>query len=341
MTAKTDLSAYKGVWVFVEQFEGKLTSSTLSLEILGEGRKLADKLGTDLTAFILGENLNAMAADLIKYGADKVLVADSPVLAHYRTELYTDIICKEAEERKPDILLVGASATGRDLAPRISFRLHTGCTADCTELNIDEEKKILVSTRPAFGGNVMATILCPDHRPQMSTVRAGVMQVPKRDENRTGEVIKLNVNVREEDAKVKIIEVQKHKGASYNIQEAIRVVSAGMGACTGNCFDQLKELAQELDAKIGGTRPVFECGLIDHEVQIGQTGKTVRPELYLAVGVSGTVQHTTGMSNSKTVVAINKDPNAEIFKFAHYGIVGDAREIVPELISQLKTKKGE
>jgi len=339
MTAKKDLSAYKGVWVFIEQFEGKLTNSTLSLEILGEGRKLADKLGTDLTAFILGENLAATAGDLVKYGADKVLVADAPVLADYRTELYTDIICKEAEERKPEILLVGASATGRDLAPRISFRLHTGCTADCTDLDIDDEKKILVSTRPAFGGNVMATILCPDHRPQMSTVRAGVMAMPTWDESRTGEVINVAVTAKEEDAKVKVLEVKQHEASAQNIQEAVRVVSAGMGACTGECFDQLKELAKELDAEIGGTRPVFETGLISHDVQIGQTGKTVRPELYLAVGISGTVQHTTGMADSRTVVAINKDPNAEIFKFAHYGIVGDAKTVVPQLIEQLKAVK--
>lgn len=307
MTAKKDLSAYKGVWVFIEQFEGKLTSSTLSLEILGEGRKLADKLGSDLTAVILGENVAETAEKLIKYGADKVLMADAPVLANYRTELYTDIICKEAEERKPDILLVGASATGRDLAPRISFRLHTGCTADCTDLDIDEDKKILVSTRPAFGGNVMATILCPDHRPQMSTVRAGVMAMPTWDESRTGEIIKVEVTAKEEDARVKVLEVKQHEASSQNIQEAIRVVSAGMGACSGECFDQLKELAKELEAEIGGTRPVFETGLISHDVQIGQTGKTVRPELYLAVGISGTVQHTTGMADSRTVVAINKE----------------------------------
>lgn len=337
MTSIKDLSAYKGVWVFIEQVEGKVTS--LSLEILGEGRKLANKLGSRLTAVVMGHNLAKSASDLIAYGADTVLVADAPVLAHYRTELYTQILCAEAETRKPDILLVGASATGRDLAPRISFRLKTGCTADCTELDIDEEKKILVSTRPAFGGNVMATILCPDHRPQMSTVRPGVMALPVRDDSRTGEVIAIDVTVEEKDARVKILEVKQHQGASVNIQEAVRVVSAGMGACSGECFASLKELARELDAEIGGTRPFFESGLISHDVQIGQTGKTVRPELYLAVGISGTVQHTTGMNNSRTVVAINKDPNAEIFKFAHYGIVGDAKVVVPALIEQLKASR--
>lgn len=338
MTAKIDLSEYKGVWVFVEQIDGKLTRATLSLEILGEGRKLADKLGVELTAFILGSNVEEAAGELIKYGADKVLMADDPVLAEYRTDLYTDIICREANERKPEIFLVGASAIGRDLTPRISFRLHTGCTADCTELDIDEEKKILVSTRPAFGGNVMATILCPDHRPQMSTVRPGVMDVPAKDESRTGEIIKVDVNVKEADAKVKVLEVKKHEGASVNIQEAERVVSAGMGVGI-DAFTQIQELAEVLDAEVGGTRPVFESGLISHDVQIGQTGKTVRPELYVAVGISGTVQHTTGMADSKVVVAINKDPNAEIFKFAHYGIVGDAKAVVPELISQIRDAK--
>ena len=336
MTA-INLDEYKGVWVYIEQFEGKIGS--LSLEMLGEGRKLADKLETTLTAFILGNGLDEAARELIAFGADEVLVSEDPVLAHYRTELYTDIICREAKERKPEILLVGASATGRDLAPRISFRLHTGCTADCTELDIDEEKKILVSTRPAFGGNVMATILCPDHRPQMSTVRPGVMAIPERDDARVGEIISIEAGVSEADAKVKIVEVKKHETASVNIQEAPRVVSAGMGACSGDCFEHVKELATELRAEIGGTRPVFETGLISHDVQIGQTGKTVRPELYVAVGISGTVQHTTGMSSSKTVVAINKDPNAEIFKFAHYGIVGDAKAVVPELTEQLKAAK--
>lgn len=339
MTDTKDFSDYKGVWVFIEQFEGDLTRTTLSLEMLGEGRKLADKLGTELVAFLLGHNVKKLAEELILYGADKVLLADDPALAHYRTGHYTDIICNEALVRKPDILLVGASPVGRDLAPRISYRLHTGCTADCTLLDIDDEKKILVSTRPAFGGNVMATILCPDHRPQMSTVRPGVMEVPKKDMSRKGEVIDLKVSIDESKDPVKVLSVKKHAHSGINIQEAERIVAVGMGAGDTHTFAKLEELAKELDAHIGGTRPVVEACLITHDCQIGQTGKTVKPELYIACGISGTVQHTTGMSGSKVIVAINKDPNAEIFSFAHYGIVGDASKIVPALIDQIKSAK--
>ncbi|MDY0163443.1 electron transfer flavoprotein subunit alpha/FixB family protein [Desulfobotulus sp.] len=339
MTDTKDFSDYKGVWVFIEQQEGNLTRTTLSLEMLGEGRKLADKLGAPLTAFLLGHNVGKLAEELILYGADIVLLADHPALAEYRTGHYTDIICKEALERKPDVLLVGASPVGRDLAPRISFRLHTGCTADCTLLDIDEEKKILVSTRPAFGGNVMATILCPDHRPQMSTVRPGVMDMPVKDTARKGEVVTLNLSIDEAADPVKVLSVKKREHSGINIREAERVVCVGMGAGDTQTFARLEELAKELDAQVGGTRPVVEACLITHDCQIGQTGKTIRPELYLAVGVSGTVQHTTGMSEAKTIVAINKDAKAEIFNFAHYGIVGDASKIVPALIDQIRKAK--
>jgi len=339
MTDTKDFSDYKGVWVFIEQLDGDLARTTLSLEMLGEGRKLADKLGTELVAFLLGHNVKKLAEELIHYGADKVLLADDPALENYRTGHYTDIICKEALERKPDILLVGASPIGRDLAPRISYRLHTGCTADCTLLDIDEEKKILVSTRPAFGGNVMATILCPDHRPQMSTVRPGVMEVPHKDASRKGEVIDLKVSVDEAKDPVKILSSRKREHSGINIQDAERIVAVGMGAGDTGTFAKLEELAKELDAHIGGTRPVVEACLITHDCQIGQTGKTVRPELYIACGISGTVQHTTGMSGAKTIVAINKDANAEIFNFAHYGIVGDASKIVPALIEQIRNAK--
>jgi electron transfer flavoprotein alpha subunit len=339
MSDTKDFSDYKGVWVFIEQLEGDLTRTTLSLEMLGEGRKLADKLGTELVAFLLGYHVKKLAEELIHYGADKVLVADDPVLMNYRTGHYTDIICREALDRKPAILLVGASPVGRDLAPRIAFRLHTGCTADCTHLDIDEEKKILVSTRPAFGGNVMATILCPDHRPQMSTVRPGVMEVPQKNPARKGEVIMLAVTIDEAKDPVKVLSVKKRAHSGMNIQDAERIVAVGMGAGDTSTFAKIEELAKELDAQVGGTRPVVEACLISHDCQIGQTGKTVRPELYLACGISGTVQHTTGMSGAKIIVAINKDANAEIFNFAHYGIVGDASKIIPALIEQIRNAK--
>ena len=339
MSDTKDLSDYKGVWVFIEQFEGDLTRTTFSLEMLGVGRKLADKLGTELVAFLLGDNVNKLAKELIHYGADKVLVADDPTLMSYRTGHYTDIICREALKRKPAILLVGASPVGRDLAPRIASRLHTGCTADCTHLDIDEEQKILVATRPAFGGNVMATILVPDHRPQMSTVRPGVMEVPQKNPARKGEVIHLAVSIDEANDPVKVISVKKRAHSGINIQDAKRIVSVGMGAKDTSTFANIEELAKLLDAQLGGSRPVVQACVISHDCQIGQTGKTVRPELYLACGISGTLQHTTGMSGAKIIVAINKDPKAEIFNFAHYGIVGDASKIVPALIKQIRSAK--
>ncbi|PIE71378.1 MAG: electron transfer flavoprotein subunit alpha [Deltaproteobacteria bacterium] len=339
MSDTKDFSDYSGVWVFVEQFEGSLTRATLSLEMLGEGRKLADKLGAKLTAFVLGHNISDLASELIQYGADTVLMGDHPELAEYRTGHYTDLLCREALARKPEILLVGASPIGRDLAPRISFRLHTGCTADCTLLDIDPEKNILVSTRPAFGGNVMATILCPNHRPQMSTVRPGVMAMPEKNPARTGEIITIDTDIDEAADPVKVKSVKRKDHSGINIQAAERVVGVGMGAGDTQTFAQLEALAKALDAEIGGTRPVVEACLITHDCQIGQTGKTIRPELYVACGISGTVQHTTGMADAKTIVAINKDPHAEIFNFAHYGIVGDASKIVPALIEQIHNAK--
>ncbi len=339
MSETKDLTDDKGVWVFIEQFESCVTRTPFSLEMLGVGRKLADKLGTELVAFLLGHNVNNLAEELIHYGADKVLVADDPALMNYRTGHYTDIICREALKRKPAILLVGASPVGRDLAPRIASRLHTGITADCTQLDIDEEKKILVATRPAFGGNVMATILVPDHRPQMSTVRPAVMEMPQKNLARKGEVINLGVSIDEANDPVKVLSVRERVHAGINIQEAKRIVSVGMGAKDTSTFAEIKELAKVLDAQVGASRPVVQACVVSHDCQVGQTGKTVRPELYVACGISGTVQHTAGMSGAKIIVAINKDPKAEIFNFAHYGIVGDASKIIPAIIKQIKISK--
>jgi electron transfer flavoprotein alpha subunit len=334
-----DFSENKGIWVFIEQFEGCLTRTPFSLEMLGIGRKLADKLGTELVGFLLGHDVGNLTEDLIQYGADKVLVADDPALANYRTGHYTNIICQESLNRKPAILLVGASPVGRDLAPRIASRLHTGITADCTSLDIDDEQGILVATRPAFGGNVMATILCPNTRPQMSTVRPGVMEMPEKDPARTGEVINLNVSVDEASDPVKVLSVKEREHVGINIQQAKRIVAVGMGARDETTFAACKELANELEAQIGASRPVVQTGLISHDCQVGQTGKTIRPELYVACGISGTVQHTAGMSGSKIIVAINKDPKAEIFNFAHFGIVGDAAKVIPALIKQIQIAK--
>lgn len=334
MPATVDVSKYKGIWVFVEQNLGQ--SANVSFELIGKGRELADKLSVPLTAFVIGESMDNLAVECLQSGADRVIVADHPVLKQYRTELYAKIIAEKAREEKPEILLVGASPIGRDLAPTLSFRLNAGCTADCTSLDIDEEKRLLVSTRPAFGGNVMATILCPEHRPQMSTVRPGVMPVPEKDTARTGEIVKLPVAFAEDDAKVKIKSVVQSQAHGVNLIEAEKVVAGGMGAGDAETFKFLDELAKLLDAEVAASRPVVETGLISHDHQVGQTGKTIRPELYMAFGISGTVQHTAGMAGSKCIVAVNKDPNAEIFKFADYGIVDDAQKIITELISHLK-----
>lgn len=336
MASKIDISEYRGVWVFVEQTEGE--PARVSLELLGKGRELADKLGVVLTAFLLGESVQDTAKELIFFGADEVIVADHPLLRDYRTELYTDIISEQAMARKPEVLIVGASPIGRDLAPRLSFRLNAGCTADCTGLDIDEESRLFVSTRPAFGGNVMATIICPEHRPQMSTVRPGVMALPEKDDSREGQIIDLELQLDEDACKVKILESVKGASEGVNIQDAERIVAVGMGAGDKETFDMIKELAELLDGEVGATRFAVEAGWVSHDRQIGQTGKTVRPELYVGCGISGAVQHTAGMSASKMIIAINKDPNAEVFKIADYGIVGDVRKVVPAIISELKNQ---
>ena len=336
MASKIDTNEYRGVWVFMEQSEG--APARVSLELLGKGRELADKLGVVLTAFLLGESVGDTAKELIFFGADEVIVADHPLLRDYRTELYTDIISEQVMARKPEVLIVGASPIGRDLAPRLSFRLDAGCTADCTGLDIDEENRLFVSTRPAFGGNVMATIICPEHRPQMSTVRPGVMALPEKDGSREGQIIDLELQLDEDACKVKILESVKGASEGVNIQDAERIVAVGMGAGDKETFDMIKELAELLDGEVGATRFAVEAGWVSHDHQIGQTGKTVRPELYVGCGISGAVQHTAGMSASKMIIAINKDPNAEVFKIADYGIVGDVRKVVPAIISELKTK---
>ena len=336
MNSRIDISEYRGVWVFVEQTDGQ--PARVSLELLGKGRELADTLGVALTAFLLGESLHDVAKELIFYGADDVIVADHPLLRDYRTELYADIISEQVTARRPEVLIVGASPMGRDLAPRLSFRLNAGCTADCTGLDIDLENRLFVSTRPAFGGNVMATIICPENRPQMATVRPGVMALPETDEGREGQLIELELQLKEEDVNVKVLDSVRGTSEGVNIQDAERIVAAGMGAGDKETFDMITELAELLEAEVGATRFAVEAGWVSHDHQIGQTGKTVRPELYVGCGISGAVQHTAGMSGSKMIVAINKDPNAEIFKIADYGIVGDITKVVPAIISELKTK---
>jgi electron transfer flavoprotein alpha subunit len=284
--------------------------------------------------------MGPLPRELIAYGAENVLVAEDPMLKEYRTELYADIIAGAVMDRKPEVFIVGATPIGRDLAPRLSFRLNAGCTADCTGLDIDQENRLFVSTRPAFGGNVVATIVCPNHRPQMATVRPGVMPLPEKDETRKGEAVPLKIQIKEQDIQVKILDSVEAASEGLAIEEAERVICVGMGGADADTFAMVRELAGLLYAEVGATRLAVETGLLAHDSQVGQTGKTIRPDLYMACGISGAVQHTAGMTGSKLVVAINKDPKAEIFHYADFGIVGDLRKVLPAIIEELKSLRG-
>lgn len=332
-----DLSAYKGVWVFAEQRQGKLMFT--SLELLGEGRKLADKLGVELSALLLGSEVDGICEELIHYGADKVIYADHKLLQNYTTDGYTKVITDLINEKKPEIVIVGATNIGRDLAPRIAARLNTGLTADCTKLDIDEEQKILLQTRPAFGGNIMATIVTPKHRPQMATVRPGVMKKMEKDGNRKGIVEKVDVKLHDEDIKVKVEEIVKSAKQIVNLVEAQYIVSGGRGLGGPEGFKLMKELADALGGVVGSSRAAVDSGWISHDHQVGQTGKTVRPKVYIACGISGAIQHLAGMQNSDCIIAINKNPDAPIFSVADYGIVGDLYKVVPMLIEEVKKLK--
>lgn len=328
-----DISKYKGVWVFAEQREGKLLN--VVVELLGEGRKIADKLGVELTAVLLGNKVDDISEKLVKYGADIVLYAESELLETYTTDGYTKVITELIKERKPEIILIGATNIGRDLGPRLSARIHTGLTADCTRLEIDEEDNKLLMTRPAFGGNLMATIVCPDHRPQMSTVRPGVMERAKYDENRKGKIELVDIELTEEDIKAKVESVVKSGKAEVPLEEAKIIVAGGRGLGTREGFELVEKLAKKLGGVVGASRATVDEGWIEHSHQVGQTGKTVRPKLYIACGISGAIQHLAGMQDAECIIAINKNPDAPIFKIADYGIVGDVNEIIPAILEAL------
>lgn len=328
-----DISKYKGVWVFAEQREGKLLN--VAVELLGEGRKMADKLGVELTAVLLGNKIDDIAEKLVKYGADVVLYAENELLEIYNTDGYTKVISELIKERKPEIMLIGATNIGRDLGPRLSARVHTGLTADCTRLEIDEEDNKLLMTRPAFGGNLMATIVCPDHRPQMSTVRPGVMERAKYDENRKGKVELVEISLTKEDIKASVENVVKSGKAEVPLEEAKIIVAGGRGLGTQEGFELVEKLAKKLGGVVGASRATVDEGWIEHSHQVGQTGKTVRPKLYIACGISGAIQHLAGMQDAECIIAINKNPDAPIFKIADYGIVGDVTEIIPAMLEVL------
>lgn len=329
-----NIADYKGVWVFAEQRDGELQK--VALELLGKGRQIADKLGTPLTAVLLGSEVDSIAKDLVAYGADKVLYAEDKLLKHYTTDGYAKVICDLVNERKPEILFIGATFIGRDLGPRLAARLSTGLTADCTALDIDDETKNLLMTRPAFGGNLMATIVCGDHRPQMSTVRPGVFEKLSKDTSRKGEIEKVKVSLSDSDIRTKVEEVVKLAKDVMDISEAKILVSGGRGLGSKEGFDLLKELANVLGGSIAGSRAAVDNGWVDKAYQVGQTGKTVRPQLYIACGISGAIQHLAGMQDSDFIIAINKDENAAIMKVADLAIVGDYNKVIPEMISQIK-----
>ncbi|MDR1832673.1 MAG: electron transfer flavoprotein subunit alpha [Fusobacteriaceae bacterium] len=330
---KKDLSEYHGVWVFAEQRDKKLMP--VVIELLGEGRKLADEIGCELAAVLLGEDVGALVDELFAYGANKVYLADDPKLATYRTDAYTKVFNEAVETYMPEIVLLGATHIGRDLGPCLAVKAGTGLTADCTKLEIDPEDKKIRQTRPAFGGNLMATIVCPNHRPQMSTVRPGVMEKAAKKEGRTGEIIQLPVKFAEDEIRTKVIDIVKTLKEAVSLTDAKIIVSGGMGLGKPEGFELLKKLADKLGGVIGSSRAAVDAGWIDHAYQVGQTGTTVKPNIYVACGISGAIQHLAGMQNSKLIVAINKDESAPIFEVADYGIVGDLYKIVPEILAAL------
>lgn len=329
---------FNGVWVFAEQREGQLQK--VSLELLGEGRKIADKLGSKLTALLIGSKVQNLVEDLSRHGADEVLVVDAPELEHYTTDGYTKAICELANAKKPNIIFIGATFIGRDLGPRVAARLETGLTADCTSLDVDVESGDLLATRPAFGGNLMATIACPDHRPQMATVRPGVFEkLPLGENDATVENVEIKFN--SNDIRTKIVEIIKEHKDIVDISEANVLVAGGRGIGSEENFKMLKELAEVMNGSIAASRAAVEKGWVDKDYQVGQTGKTVRPNIYVACGISGAIQHAAGMQDSDMIIAINKDANAPIMKIADYAIVGDVNKVVPEFIAQLKAMKEE
>ena len=332
-----DVNEYKGVWVFIEQRDNHIAS--VALELLSEGRKLADELGVELAGVLLGDGVEESAKQCFGYGADKVYLVDAPVFKDYRTDSYTDAIVKLIAQYKPEILLFGATNNGRDFAARIAVRIKTGLTADCTELAIEPETRLLMQTRPAFGGNIMATILCPNRRPQMSTVRPKVMKKAEPDFDRAGEIIRVDFEVKEEDVATRILEIIEHATKTLNLSEAEIIVSGGRGIGGPENYYLIEELAEVLNGAAGASRAAVDAGWVPHYRQVGQTGKTVAPKIYVACGISGAIQHLAGMQTSDVIVAINKDAEAPIFKVATYGIVGDLHKVLPVLTKKFKELK--
>jgi electron transfer flavoprotein alpha subunit len=329
-----DIKECRNVWIFAELKDGIIREVTL--ELLGKGRELANDLGVEVVAVLTGHKVENHCRQLIEHGADRVILADDPLLVHYQTGIFTDVIVEQVLALKPEIFLIGATFLGRDLAPRVSRRIGTGLTADCTGLQIDKETRLLVQTRPAYGGNIMASIITPQHRPQMATVRPRVMQALPQDKNRKGEIIRVHVKPNPATIFLALLETVKEGKKSINLAEASVIVAGGRGVGSKEKFKVIEELAEALGGEVGATRDVVDAGWISNAHQVGQTGKTVRPKIYIACGISGTVQHTAGMNESETIIAINKDKNAPIFNIADYGIVADLHQVVPLLTAEIK-----
>ena len=327
---------YKNLWVYIETDEG--TAKNVGYELLNPGRRMADKLGQELVAVVLGKNVAQVAEQAIAYGADKAILVEGDEYETYNTDAQTYAMVELIHKYQPSIVLYGATNNGRDVGPRVACALHTGLTADCTALDIDEQG-LLASTRPAFGGNLMATISCPDHRPQMSTVRPGVFKKPALDEGHSGEIIAEDIHIPAGQIRVHLLERVKEVAAAVNLEEAEIIVSGGRGLKSAENFQLVRELADAMGATVGASRAAVDAGWIPHAHQVGQTGKTVAPKIYVAVGISGAIQHLAGMSGSDTIIAINKDPDAPIFSVADYGIVGDLFEVVPALTKAILAKK--
>jgi len=330
--------------VFAEQDQGKLAE--VSLELVGKGRDLADQLGAKLASIVLGKGIAHLPSELISYGCDLVYVADDDQLEHYTVLPYTKVITDLIGQCEPQVVLYGATSTGRDLAPRIASQIRAGLTADCTDLQIGEHEvprtgevyeNLLLQIRPAFGGNIIATIVCPDTRPQMATVREGVMKIREPDPSRSGEVAPIAVDLSAEHMVTQVIERFKAE-KKVNLKAASVIVTGGVGVGSAEGFDLIRETADVLGGQVGASRAAVDAGYISRDHQVGQTGTTVRPKLYIAAGISGSVQHRAGMSESGKIVAVNTDPNAPIFGIAHYGIVGDLFEVLPMMTKAYRSK---
>lgn len=328
------MAEYKGVLIYGEVTEGRLDS--ISLELLGIGRKLADDLGQELGAVLLGSGIGDAAKEAILFGADKVYVVDDPVLKDYQTDSYTAVMEKVCKQLLPDILLLGQTSIGRDLAPRLAFRLGTGVTMDCIELAIDPETKLMVQTKPVYGGNALAVLVCEQTKPQIATIRVKAMEPLARDDSRTGEVISIPAELDPAAIRTKVLDKVREEVVGIKLEDAKVVVCGGRGIGSAEGFSQLEELAKLLGGALGATRPPCDSGWVPAHLQVGLTGKIVTPDVYIGVGLSGSSQHIAGISGAKNIIAINKDPEANIFKVAHYGAVGDYKKVMPSFIQKCK-----